>query len=206
MTAYSSNKCRQEIATKITKGEIKLFLGNILAVLEGWRSIFISMWLLISCGRPRTRSNGRRQGAWERRERRPVKLPPDLPSPLRVSRRAAHHPVVAATTHSPRPTARAYRRRRRANILPVSVGWAKRAHHPRPLRVIVGTARSAPLSALRRLMHPLRAANEPARPCTRGRTAALGHYAGDDGRVIAIDLLQEAAATDGEIVMHFRRM
>jgi MFS family permease len=63
-----------------------------------------------------------------------------------------------------------------------------------------------PAFAGTRINATLRAAHQPARTRAGGRAAALRHHAGDDGGVIAVDLLQQAAAADRKIVMHLRRM
>src|ERR1700736_6669196 len=52
----------------------------------------------------------------------------------------------------------------------------------------------------------LRAADQPARTRAGRRSTPLRHHAGDDGGVIAIDLLQQAAAAHRKIVMNFWRM
>ena len=52
----------------------------------------------------------------------------------------------------------------------------------------------------------LGAAHQPARTRTGGSTSPLRHHAGDNGGVVAIDPLQQAAATHRKIVMHLRRM
>ena len=60
---------------------------------------------------------------------------------------------------------------------------------------------------MQNLLHTtLRAAHQPARTRAGGGAATLRHNARDDGCVIAIDLLQQAAAADRKIVMHFGRM
>src|SRR5258707_4565104 len=56
------------------------------------------------------------------------------------------------------------------------------------------------------LQTALRAAHQPARTRARGGPGTLRHHARDDGSVIAIDLLQQAAAADRKVVMNFRRM
>src|SRR5256886_17024798 len=56
------------------------------------------------------------------------------------------------------------------------------------------------------LQFALRAAPQSAWTRARGGPATLRHHARDDGSVIAIDLLQQTAAADRQIVMHFRRM
>src|SRR5258708_27931089 len=56
------------------------------------------------------------------------------------------------------------------------------------------------------LQTSLRAADELARMSTGGRPAALRHHARDDDRVVAVDLLQQTAAADREVVMHLRRI
>ncbi len=52
----------------------------------------------------------------------------------------------------------------------------------------------------------LGAAHQPAWTRSGGSTSPLRHHAGDDGGVVAIDPLQQAAATHRKIVMHLRRM
>src|SRR5258708_28307717 len=56
------------------------------------------------------------------------------------------------------------------------------------------------------LQTALRAAHQPARTRAGGGPATLRHHARDDGRVVAINLLQQAAAADRKVVMNFRRM
>src|SRR6185312_4369412 len=50
------------------------------------------------------------------------------------------------------------------------------------------------------------ATHQSARARAGGLAATLGHYAGDDGGVVAVDLLHQAATTDRKVVMHLRRM
>src|SRR6202012_1653753 len=52
----------------------------------------------------------------------------------------------------------------------------------------------------------LGAAYELARARAGGLAVAPRHRTGHDGRVITIDLLQQAAAANGQVVMHLRRM
>src|SRR5690348_4889855 len=52
----------------------------------------------------------------------------------------------------------------------------------------------------------LRAAHELARASAGGAAFALGDHAGDDGGVIAVDLLQQPPSADRQVVMHFRWM
>jgi hypothetical protein len=52
----------------------------------------------------------------------------------------------------------------------------------------------------------LRAAHQFAGAGAGSLAAALRHHAGDDGGVIAVDLLHQAAAADRKVVMHLRRM
>src|SRR5258708_32057803 len=56
------------------------------------------------------------------------------------------------------------------------------------------------------LQAALGAAPQPARTRAGGGPGTLRHHARDDGSVIAIDLLQQAAAADRKVVMNFRRM
>src|SRR5438034_11039063 len=50
------------------------------------------------------------------------------------------------------------------------------------------------------------AAHQAARARAGGGPVAPRHHAGDDGGVIAVDLLQQTPAAHGQIVMYLRRM
>ena len=56
------------------------------------------------------------------------------------------------------------------------------------------------------LQAALRAAHQAARPRAGGGAIALRHRAGDDGGVIAVDLLQQAPAADRKVVVNLRRV
>src|SRR5664279_248354 len=82
---------------------------------------------------------------------------------------------------------------------------------PAKMKVVVPAFAGTTLLRLRRRgfdprRTALRAAHQPARARAGGRAIALRHHARDDGGVVAVDLLQQTAAADGEVVMHLRRM